>query len=146
MKHVFYLIAVIFIIRELMDILSPKLNAEQSKKFAEQVKLNKGKLYNEMTEEYKGFVLLRFIPSLFILFWMICGLLTFNWFAFLSVLVFNFVIIAPISNLSKYSTFHTVLHWFNSLIGFTFGVFVIINSYHLKIDTYELFIQWVNSL
>lgn len=146
MKHLFYLIGIGFVIYEIMWILNPKSQVEKSKKFWKETKLNKGKKWDEMTEDYKGLLFSKGVPNIILTFWMVCGLLTFNWLPFLLKLVWSFVIITPISNLFRYSIAYTVLHWFNSLVGFAFGVFVIINSYHLKIDVYEYFLVWVNSL
>lgn len=41
---------------------------------------------------------------------------------------------------------YTALHWLNSVIGFAFGIFIIVNSYHLKINAYEWFMQWLNAI
>ena len=96
-------------------------------------KENKGKKWDDMSEEYHS-ALIGKIPMLFLSIWMISGLFTFNWVAFLIILVFNFLIITPIGKALKFSKGYTILHWSNSLIGLIWGVFIIINSYHLKID------------
>lgn len=146
MKHIFYLVAIAFIIYEMLWILNPKEQVDKSKKFSEESKKNKGKKWDEMTEEYKDLLKGKGLVSLLFTMWMVAGLLTFNWLPFLAKLVFNFVIIAPISKLTKYSIGYTVLHWLNSVVGFAFGVFVVVNSYHLKINIYEWFMQWFNAL
>ena len=64
-----------------------------------------------------------------------------QWILFLSFLLLNILIVGPISKLVRFSFAYTLLHWINSLIGFAFGLFVVINHFHLKIDTYKLFIQ-----
>jgi len=49
----------------------------------------------------------------------------------------------PLSKLVKDTFLYTVLHWFNSLIGFAFGVFVIVNHYHLKLNLTEIISSYV---
>jgi len=107
-------------------------------------KKNKGKKWDDMTEEYKDLLKTKGLASVFFMLWMFTGLLTFNWLIFLAIIIFNFTIIAPLGKLFKYSIGYTVLHWVNSLIGFTFGLFIIINSYHLKIDVYKWLIELIN--
>jgi hypothetical protein len=51
---------------------------------------------------------------------------------------------APLSKMLRYSFAYTALHWFNSIIGFVFAIFVTINHFHLKIDIYKLFISTFN--
>jgi len=146
MKHIFYLVAIAFIIYEIIWITNPKVQIDKSKRFIEESKKNKGKKWDDYTDEYKDLFKSKGLVSLIFTLWMVAGLLTFNWLPFLAILVFNLIIIAPISKLTKYSTGHTVLHWLNSIVGFVFGIFVVVNSYHLKINVYEWFIQWVNGL
>lgn len=143
MKHIFYLVGFCFVIYEMMWILNPKEQAEKSKKFNELMKEHKGKELDEYSKEYQDILWTKGLVSLIFTFWMFGGLLTFNWLAFLALLVFNFVIIAPISKLFKYSLAYTALHWVNSIIGFAFGLYVIVNSYHLKIDLYQLVKEWL---
>ena len=144
MKHIFYFVAIAFIIHQMIWILKPKFKVEKIKSFETESKKNKDKKWEEYSSDYKQMVIDKGSSSLLFTFWMFAGLLTFNWPVFLSILVFNFAIVAPISKLTKYSLMHTVLHWINSIIGFAFGVFVIVNSYHLKIDIYEWMFQWLN--
>ena len=96
--------------------------------------------WDDYTEEYKSLLKTKGLASLTFTLWMFGGLLTFNWLAFLIKIAFSFIIIAPISKLTQYSWAYTGLHWFNSLLGFAFGLFVIVNSYHLKIDLYAWFL------
>lgn len=146
MKHIFYLVGIAFIIYEMLWILNPKAQVDKSKEFEAESKKNKGKKWDEYTDKYKELLKGEVLVSLLFTLWMVAGLLTFNWMLFLAKLVFNFVIVAPISKLTKYSIGYTVLHWLNSIVGFAFGVFVVVNSYHLKINVYEWFMQWLNAL
>jgi len=70
-----------------------------------------------------------------LLLWSFVGLFTGQWVLFVLLLLFNFLIITPISRLTRFSFAYLVLHWINAVIGFAFGMFIIINHYHLHIDT-----------
>lgn len=107
------------------------------------MKQNKGKKWDTYSEDYKDILISRGLPSLLFTLWMFAGLLTFNWVAFIAFNAFNFIAIAPISKLFKFSPAYTVLHWLNSVIGLAFGVFVTINSYHLKLNLYEIVKAWL---
>ena len=144
MKHIFYLVAILYIIYEVIWILNPQAQVDKSKELNEESKNNKGKKWDDMSDNYKDILKTKGLASLIFTVWVFAGLLTFNWAVFLAKIAFNFIIIAPISKLTKYSVVYTVLHWLNSVIGFIFGVFIIVNSYHLKINVYELVIQWLN--
>ena len=133
MTHLFYFVAIFFIWREMLWVYSPIQMTADVKKFDELSKLNKGKKWDLMTPEYKSEIKSK-ILLLPIVIWMFIGLFTFQWQIFLLMLILNLVIIAPLSKLTKFSFAYTALHWANSVIGFAFGVFVIINKYHLHID------------
>lgn len=138
MKHIFYFIGILFVIHELFWILNPKAQTEKAKKLNQLSKLFKDKKWDEYSQEYKDIIIFKGIPYAIFLTWLFLGILTFNWVAFAFIILFNLVIIAPISKLFKFSAAYTVLHWLNSIIGIAFGVFVIVNSYHLKINLFEV--------
>lgn len=138
MKHIFYFIGIFFIISELLWVLSPQSKIKKSKRLYELTKEHKGKNWDEYPQEYKDIILSK-LPDLFFMLWLFAGLLTFNWFSFLLIISINVFVVYPISKLTRFSVAYTALHWVNSVIGLSFGVFVVINSYHLKIDVYELF-------
>ena len=143
MKHIFYFIGICFIIHEVLWLLNPIEYTEKSKKLKDLMKQNKWKKWDEYPQDYKDILINRGLPSLLFTLWMFAGLLTFNWVAFVAIIAFNFIAIAPISKLFKFSLAYTVLHWLNSVIGLAFGVFVIINSYHLKLNLYEIVKAWL---
>ena len=135
---IFYLSTIIIIIYEINWIVRP---IEMTKKVQEFFKIsdeNKGKKWDESSSEYKT-QLKNNIPRLYVLFWFIIGLFSFQWFGFLAVLLFNLLIIGPISKLIKFSFAYTILHWFNSFIGLAFSIFTIINHFHLRIDLFQYF-------
>ena len=143
MKRIFYFIGILYIIYEVIWIISPQDMVDKHRELSSERKKHKGKKWDDYTDEYKGMIKQQQVPGLFIILWLFSGLLTFNWVVFLSIIVFNFIIITPISKLLKYSMGYTILHWINSVIGFIFGVFVIINTYHLKIDVYALIMHYL---
>jgi len=142
MTTIYYLSTIIFLIAELHWLVSPIEKTESARKFFALSKLNKGKKWDEFSEDYKSELKSK-IWLVYILFWMLIGLFTFQWQAFLIMIVFNFLIISPLSKIFKYTFIYTVLHWINSLIGFVFGVFIIINHYHLKLNLTEILSSYV---
>lgn len=144
MKHIFYLMAIVFIFNELSWIINPKERVSKTKLLQEQFLIYKDKSWDECTKGYKSLLLNTGLKSVLVTVWLFVGLLTFNWVAFLTILIFNIAIVAPISNPFKYNKTYLLIHWVNSIIGFAFGVFVIINSYHLKIDLYKLLLTLIN--
>jgi hypothetical protein len=128
-------------------IINTKKQVSEIKELVEESKKNKGKKWDEMTKKYKDLLISKGFFVILFKVWMFLGLLTFNWFIFLFIIIFNFLIIAPISKIIKrFNKAYVTLYLFNSIIGFILGVFVIVNSYHLKINTYEYFLQWFNSI
>ena len=136
MEAIYYLSSIIFICIELSWILSPIEKTNDAKKFFELTKQFKGKKWSELSKEYKSEIKSK-VWLIFVLFWMFIGLFTSQWVAFLSMILFNILVIAPISKLTRFSITYTIIHWTNSIIGLIFGIFIIINHYHLKIDLYK---------
>lgn len=141
MKIFFYLIAIWFIVHEVVWLISPKDKVEKSKLLSKLIKEFKNKEWNDYSREYKDLLKTKGVAGFTFLLWMVIGLFSFNWTLFLIFIVFQFIVIAPLSKLTKYSITYMVIHWINSLIGVGFGCFVIINSYHLKIDILELLLK-----
>jgi len=140
MTTIYYLSTILFIWVEWAWLVSPIEKTNDAKRFFELSKLNKGKKWDEFSKEYKSELKSK-VWLIWILLWMFIGLFTFQWAGFLAKLVFNILIVHPLSILTRYSITYTIIHWFNSLIGFAFGVFVIINHYHLKIDLTQWFVS-----
>lgn len=143
MKHVFYFITFGFIIYEMMWVLAPKKRAENNKKFDELIKKNEGLSWDNCSKEYKSKMTPKIIAVFINLFFLFGGLLTFQWPLFLLMMVLQFIVIAPLSKLTKFSPAYTALYFVNSVIGLSMGVFVIVNAYHLNIDIYELLMSIV---
>jgi hypothetical protein len=140
MTTIYYLSTIIFLLFEWKWLVSPVKMTDKQKKFFELSKEFNDKKWDEFSEEYKSELKLK-IWHLWVLLWMFIGLFTFQWIGFLAMLVFNIFIISPLSKLTRFTMTYTLIHWLNSVIGFGFGIFIIINHYHLKIDL----TQWVLS-
>jgi hypothetical protein len=142
MDTLFYLSAIFLLWNELGWIVSPIKKTQEVKRFSELSKLNKEKSWKEYSEEYKQEVKSKawlLIPVI----WLFVGLLSSQWVLFLGVILLNFIVLPPISNLTRYSLVYTFLHWISSLVGFAFGLFVVINHFHLKINTYQFVLNLI---
>ena len=138
MKHIFYFIAILFMIKEMHWILNPVKEAKKSRRLKKLTKKFNGKKWDDYSQEYKDLLIWKGLPGLLLLFWAFSGILSFNWVAFLIFLIIQFTFIYPINRMVKNNLLYISIHWLNSVFGFVFSVFVIINSYHLKIDLYQL--------
>lgn len=142
METIYYLSTIIFLWNELLWMIQPLEKTLRTKKLNSFQKEFKGKNWDEYPENYKSEIKSR-VWQIWILIWLFIGLFTFQWAGFLAFLGFNLIIIAPISKLTNFSFAYTVIHWLNSIIGFVFGVFVIVNHYHLKIDLDQFFLSLI---
>ncbi len=140
MKHIFYFIGLCFILYELTWIFHPIKKTLESRRF---YKIAKGEFkelgINGLSKQDKELLINKSITMIFYLFWFLIGLFTFNWFAFLVFLCFSNMIMAPLNRLFRDTWGQYVIHFVNSIIGLVFALFVIINSYHLKIDLWAWF-------
>lgn len=139
---IFYLFGVYFIWHELIWIISPSFKAKEARKFFEAHKEHVGKKWGDLPESYRE-IILSHLGVIFITLWMFFGLFSSQWIGFLFMLVLNLFIVAPISKLVRDTWIYIPLHWINSVIGFAFGIFVIINHYHLKLDLTQMFFSFV---
>jgi len=137
MKHIFYLIAIFFVLYELTWVFSPVTMAEKTRKY---FKILKGLVkIDDLTKEDKSLVYSKAFTALFYMLWMFIGLFTFNWPAFLVFLIFMWVVLSPLSKLTMNTKLYPVVNWIGAVIGVIFGLFVILNSYHFKMDLVKLF-------
>ncbi len=142
MTTIYYFSTIIFLFIEIAWIISPIEKTKDAKKFKYLAKLHKGKKWEDMPEEYRTQIKSK-IWLVYVFIWMFVGLFTFQWIAFLLMLIFNFIIIDPLSKLFNHNFLYTVLHCFNSWIGFAFGVFIIVNHYHLKLNLTEIIFSYL---
>lgn len=142
MIYLFHVISIIFAVYELGWILNPTEKYYSLKKIVDLSKEQKGKKWAEYSQEYKDNifdVIFKIIKAFVFIFWLLFGLFTFNWFPFLIFIGFQFIIITPLNKIFKSSdSIKIKIHWINSVIGFLFAIFVIINQFHLRIDLLQL--------
>lgn len=142
MKHLFYFIGIFFILRQLAFIFSPIESWEKAKKFIDLTKRLKGKEYDDLDPETQRTILAK-LPLLILLLWLFVGLFSFNWPAFAAIIVLGFAV-GFFAKATSYSRINIVTYFINHFICLIFGVFVILNSYHLKIDLYQWLLSFFN--
>ena len=135
---IFYFSTIFIIFIECGWVLHPIDKTDDAKKFFKLSAENKDKKWDDYSDQYKSELKSK-IGLLYVFVWFIIGLFTVQWVGFLAILLFNLLIIAPISKLLKFSFAYTILHWFNSFIGLAFAIFTIINHFHLRIDLFQYF-------
>lgn len=115
MKHLFYFLAILPIIWEMMNLVSIKKTHEIATSM-------KGKKYDDYSTSQKtlGVCMLGYII------WTFIGLFSFQWVLFLGLILFRLI---P----KKYIWFR----WIYSLISFIVLVFILLNGYHFKIDVWS---------
>jgi hypothetical protein len=141
MIYLFHLVTVIFAIYELTWILNPSKKYYSLRKIIGLSKEQEGKKWAEYSQEYKDNlfdIIFKVIKAFVFIFWLLIGLFTFNWLPFLAFIGFQLLIITPLNKIFKSNdNIKIKIHWINSVIGFLFSIFVIINQFHLKIDLLE---------
>ncbi len=85
------------------------------------------------------------ILYLFEITWVIIGILTYNWYLFLGLVIFSFIfgmILKPF----RYTLVFKILSVLFLIIRLLLYTYLVINHFHLHIDTYEVILQHFNSL
>jgi hypothetical protein len=150
--HLFYLVGIFYLIRELIDLLHPlqyaskmRMLYEMSDKNKENKKLNLDDItYQRLSPNEKN-ALWYGVFSLIYVLWMFVGLFTSEWIIFLSFIIFSFLIYSPIVKVIRtklglgkaYITAHIIA----TLIDIALILFAMINHYHLHIDLLNLFLN-----
>lgn len=139
LKFIYYLGALHFLLSQISWIISPIEKTKKTKELTDLIKENKSKKWDEYPDKLKEKLKHWLLFKLPVVIWLVLGLFTFQWSLVLSFLILQFFIISPISKLFKYSLAYTALHWLNSVVGFFLAIFLVINTYHLKIDFTVIF-------
>ncbi len=136
--NLYYISTVFFIWYELMWILYPKEQSKKTKDFINLAKELKDKKWDEYPDSYKSMIRSN-ISKVYMLIWLFIGIFTVQWVVFASYFAFNFIIISPMSKLFLMKgRGYTTLQWVSSVIGLIFSLFVLINHYHLNIDSNQI--------
>ena len=145
MIEIFYLFSMFFVVKELEWVFNPKKETLRMENIKENISKIKNKLngplgYDELNDIDEK-LLKNIGTTLIVLIWVIFGLFTFNGLAFLIYLLFNILIIIPISKIFKYNNIYTITHWFNSILGLLFWIYIILNEYIFRINLKEMLIN-----
>ncbi len=141
MKHVFYFLGAILMVRCFLMLLNPKRRVSRD---AEKLKIYGDAKGKELSDLPDGFIGNLLIDVFFIgisLTWAFGGLFTFNWVLFAAYLLLNFTVILELRKLfykGLSDNGKAVWTWFTALISFVIYGFIIINAYHLKIDFQQI--------
>ena len=131
---------ILFIINELWWVVNPRERLQNRQLWYRLRKQYKDVKWDSMPEQAKTETIKRLF-NLMVLLWMFLGLFTFNWFAFVVQIILNVAILERVSTFTGYGKTWMIVRWFAALWGVLWGVFIILNSYHLKIDLFEHF--WI---
>lgn len=133
MKHLFYFIAVIFAIYQIVWIIKPSFFVKRHFRFKRLLELNNDLDWSKKSKEYKRAIMTR-TPYLIFWAWFIAGLFSFNSFAFWVYILFNFFVIGAITRVIHGSSLYPLLRWLNSVISLSWAVFIIMNAYYLRMN------------
>ena len=142
MTHFFYFIGILFLIYEVYFLIGIKEKIDDVKNLNKLIKEHKGLEWDDYSPELKKQLKSKAFLLLFIV-WFFVGLLSSQWFLFLLFLLSNFLIFVPISKLVGFSPLRYFTSGLNTVLGIVFATFLIINKYHLHLDTFQIFRDWI---
>ena len=123
MKHLYYLLGLICLVYEMQWIFSPL-------QFSRQIKAIEDT--NDVNDPKSIFHILLQVG---LLIYLVLGIFTFQWPLYLAFTIVSMVFIQPVvAQLKDHERSFAAAHFLNSILGFLFILFTILNSYHLKID------------
>ena len=140
MKHIYHILTILFIIKQIQWIINPRYYLNKFDDINRMKEMNKNDIIGIITHFFP--LLLSAIISLI---WVVIGFFTFNWFVFLLFTIYNYAFIHPLSKKLKGTENMIYLYRFSSIIGLSVSIFILLNSYYLKIDVYELFLNLFTS-
>lgn len=143
MKHIFYLIGMIYAIINLFQAIDPKTHIERMSKTIENGKIHKGKEYNDYPKEYQTQLVHVFFVLVIGFVFMFGGLFTDQWPLFIILMIFDFGVSGLVTKLVKGSIIHPIWGAINGSVCFAIIIFIILNAYHLHIDILQLIVGWV---
>ncbi len=133
MGNLFYLLLLLPILQELKFIATPIESFENSKRFAELTKLNKGKSYDDYDKEYKTECQNKLWYLLSLLFILI-GIFSSQWILFIIFILSSLIFYAIKSLFNKFYYIKLIFSLFDSITSLSILILIILNKYHLKID------------
>ncbi len=141
MKHIFYFLWILFIVYELIYLLTAKENFWNWKKASIYIKVFKNKMpkYSDMPDFVKHAILKFILFTIPVLIFQVVGLLSFQWFVFLCWMIFGYLVTMPLFKIFKKNhciVFSLVV--FETIVNIIIVVFIILNAYHFKLDLFNL--------
>lgn len=125
MKHIYYFFTIAALMWEAGTVFEP----QRVHKFLTNFRLNaRGKKWDDYTSTQQSYT----ICAMGYMCWQFVGLFTFQWPVFLGYLLMGFI-----------PKRHIVLRWVDAAVSIVVLLFVVLNSYHLKIDVWKLIQQYL---
>lgn len=115
MKHIFYFMTIAPIIWEVMNL----SNIKRTHAFCMGIREMKGKKYDDYTSSQKAYA----VCAVGYIAWNFIGFFTFQWPIFVALFLFGLI-----------SKTNIYFRWIDSFISLGVLFFIVLNSYHLKID------------
>ncbi len=134
LTDLFFFLGTLYMIFEVTWILYVKEKSRDVIRYFELDALHKGLPKYEYSTEYKN-LLNDNMTALWAALWVFMGIFTTQWVYFLVFILFEILLITPILIYFRKTNFEAYwrLNLINSVIGFLFSIFVIINHFHLHI-------------
>jgi len=140
MVTIFYLITLFVIMKNLLHLSSPIKSVKSYRGYKKLIKDMDQDSYHDLSDNDKQAVLFKSILGIVELSWLFIGLMTANWILFLIYIGWNAIIYRPIRKLSSGSKLDYSLICINAIVSMSLGLFVLLNHYHLHLNTFEIVI------
>lgn len=139
MKELFYFIAVLYLMKNIINLMTIDKYVNRLKKFKELTLNNKEWVndWDDMSKDMKRHIVSVLINIGFIM-WIFIGLLTSNWVLFLTIIIYMFLIYSPLCKMAYGRSILKPLVIVNKSIHIIWALFLIINAFHLKINLFEV--------
>lgn len=144
MKFIFYLYSIVPIVHYLNVFLNTKSVLDKRRKAKQLQEQYKDDKWDNYPKELKEFSLVIFI-MLTILLWFFIGLFTYNWIVFLFLIVWT-IILSPFNKYFDRKEWTSIRYYFTKCYSLSYVlifIFLIINTYHLKIDVSSIVLNLI---
>ena len=141
MDYIYYFFGFLFLMYEMYFLTSLKRHYKEAKEWHEFYQANRDIKWDGMTKDQQNYAVRKLIVGIPMLFWTLTGLLTFQWFTFLAFLIVDFFFLGLVKKMVGYTKARIVVIGISTLLGIVTIAFIIINKFHLHIDTYSWFVE-----
>lgn len=135
MTHLFYFMGLLFLMYEIFFLFNIEEKIANSKQYKDYRKENPDATYSKFPDKIKNVFLETAIIGIPYILWMFVGILSSQWIVFTAYLVFAFGVVTPLRKLVGYSPARFYFTFTDTLICIFVIGFIVINKYHLHIDT-----------